>query len=83
MLAVLATSVRTVVGTFTVYTYLGVFLPGVAGLGLQGLVLVLLGSSAWPVRSAPGSAAARRTAGARATVDVGRWCTFRTERVGQ
>ena len=44
MLAVLATSVRTVVGTFTVYTYLGVFLPGVAGLGLQGLVLVLLGS---------------------------------------
>jgi hypothetical protein len=43
MLAVLATSVRTVVGTFSVYTYLGVFLPGVAGLGLQGLVLVLLG----------------------------------------
>ena len=33
-------------------------LPDVAGLGLQGLVLVLLGSSAWPVRSAPGSAAA-------------------------
>lgn len=43
MLAVLATSVLTVAGTFTVYTYLGVFLAGVAGLGSQGLALVLLG----------------------------------------
>jgi predicted MFS family arabinose efflux permease len=43
MLAVLATSVLTVAGTFTVYTYLGVFLAGVAGLGPQGLALVLLG----------------------------------------
>jgi predicted MFS family arabinose efflux permease len=36
MLAVLATSVLTVAGTFTVYTYLGVFLAGVAGLGPHG-----------------------------------------------
>jgi predicted MFS family arabinose efflux permease len=43
VLAVLATTVLTVAGTFTVYTYLGVFLAGVAGLGPQGLALVLLG----------------------------------------
>ena len=43
MLAVLATSVLTVAGTFTVYTYLGVFLAGAAGLGPRGLALVLLG----------------------------------------
>jgi DHA1 family inner membrane transport protein len=43
MLAVLATSVLTVAGTFTVYTYLGVFLADVAGIGPRGLALVLLG----------------------------------------
>jgi MFS transporter, DHA1 family, inner membrane transport protein len=43
MLAVLATSVLTVAGTFTVYTYLGVFLTDVVGIGPQGLALVLLG----------------------------------------
>ena len=43
VLAVLATSVLTVAGTFTVYTYLGVFLAGVAGIGPHGLALVLLG----------------------------------------
>jgi predicted MFS family arabinose efflux permease len=43
MLAVLATSVLTVAGTFTVYTYLGVFLADVAGIGPQELALVLLG----------------------------------------
>jgi predicted MFS family arabinose efflux permease len=43
MLAVLATSVLSVAGTFTVYTYLGAFLAGVAGLGPQALALVLLG----------------------------------------
>ena len=44
MLAVLATSVLTVAGTFTVYyRYLGVFLADVAGLGSQGLALVVLG----------------------------------------
>ena len=39
---VLATSVLTVAGTFTVYTYLGVFLTAVAGLGPRGLAMVLL-----------------------------------------
>jgi MFS transporter, DHA1 family, inner membrane transport protein len=43
MLAVLATSVLTVAGTFTVYTYLSVFLADVAGIGPQGLALVLFG----------------------------------------
>jgi DHA1 family inner membrane transport protein len=43
ILAVLATSVLTVAGTFTVYTYLGVFLADAAGIGPQGLALVLLG----------------------------------------
>jgi predicted MFS family arabinose efflux permease len=43
VLAVLATTVLTVAATFTVYTYLGVFLAGVAGLGPQALALVLLG----------------------------------------
>jgi len=44
MLAVLATSVLTVAGTFTVYyRYLGVFLADVAGLGSQALALVVLG----------------------------------------
>jgi DHA1 family inner membrane transport protein len=43
MLAVLATTVLTVAGTFTLYTYLGVFLADVAGIGPRGLALVLLG----------------------------------------
>ena len=43
ILAVLATSVLTVAGTFTLYTYLGTFLADVAGIGPQGLALVLLG----------------------------------------
>jgi predicted MFS family arabinose efflux permease len=43
MLAVLATSLLTVAGTFTLYTYLGAFLADVAGIGPQGLALVLLG----------------------------------------
>jgi predicted MFS family arabinose efflux permease len=43
MLRVLATTVLTVASTFTVYTYLGIFLARVAGLGPQGLPLVLLG----------------------------------------
>jgi MFS transporter, DHA1 family, inner membrane transport protein len=40
MLGVLATTVLTVASTFTVYTYLGVFLAHVAGLSPQGLPLV-------------------------------------------
>jgi DHA1 family inner membrane transport protein len=43
MMAILVTSVLTVAGTFTVYTYLGVFLANVAGIGPRGLALVLFG----------------------------------------
>jgi predicted MFS family arabinose efflux permease len=43
ILAVLATTVLTVSGTFAVYTYLRVFLTDIAGLGPYGLALVLLG----------------------------------------
>jgi MFS transporter, DHA1 family, inner membrane transport protein len=43
MLAVLATSVLTVAGTFTLYTYLSVFLAEVARIGPKGLAIVLLG----------------------------------------
>lgn len=68
MLAVLATSVLTVASTFTIYTYLGVFLADLASIGPQGLPLVLLGfglASAVGARLA-GSAADRW--GARPTV---------------
>jgi MFS transporter, DHA1 family, inner membrane transport protein len=71
MLAVLATSVLTVAGTFTVYTYLGVFLTDVAGIGPQGLALVLLG---FGVASAVGTRLGGTAAdywGARHTVIVG------------
>jgi DHA1 family inner membrane transport protein len=71
MLAVLATSVLTVAGTFTVYTYLGVFLTEVAEIGPQGLALVLLG---FGLASAAGAWLGGTTAdhwGARHTVIVG------------
>jgi MFS transporter, DHA1 family, inner membrane transport protein len=71
MLAVLATSVLTVAGTFTVYTYLGVFLADVAGIGPQGLALVLLG---FGLASAAGTRLGGTTAdhcGAGPTVIVG------------
>lgn len=42
VLAVLATTVLTVAGTFSVYTYLGVFIHVVTGLGPRGLTVVLL-----------------------------------------
>jgi predicted MFS family arabinose efflux permease len=71
VLAVLATSVLTVAGTFTVYTYLGVFLAGVAGLGPRGLALVLLGFGlASAVGTRLGGSAADRW-GARLTVILG------------
>jgi DHA1 family inner membrane transport protein len=71
VLAVLATSVLTVAATFTVYTYLGVFLAGVAGLGSQGLALVLLGFGlASAVGTRIGGIAADHW-GARATVILG------------
>lgn len=43
VLAVLATTVLTVSGTFTIYTYLGVFLADVAGIGPRGLAPMLFG----------------------------------------
>src|SRR4030095_1144106 len=71
ILAVLATSVLTVAGTFTVYTYLGVFLAGVAGLGPQGLALALLGFGlASAVGTRLGGSAADRLS-ARLTVILG------------
>ncbi|MBR0735017.1 MFS transporter [Bradyrhizobium japonicum] len=42
-MVILATSVLTVSATFTLYTYLGVFLADVAGIRPQGLALVLFG----------------------------------------
>jgi MFS transporter, DHA1 family, inner membrane transport protein len=71
ILAVLATSVLTVAGTFTVYTYLGVFLADVAGIGPQGLALMLLG---FGIASAAGARLGGTTAdhwGARHTVIIG------------
>jgi predicted MFS family arabinose efflux permease len=73
MLAVLATSVLTVAGTFTVHTYLSVFLTEVAVIGPQGLALVLLG---FGVASAVGTRLGGTAAdywGARHTVIVGWW----------
>jgi len=76
MLAVLATSVLTVAGTFTLYTYLSVFLAEVAGVGPKGLALVLLG---FGVASAVGTRLGGSAAdhwGARYTVIVGCGLTF-------
>jgi predicted MFS family arabinose efflux permease len=71
MLRVLATTVLTVASTFTVYTYLGVFLAHVAGLGPQGLPLVLLGFGlASAVGARLGGSAADHW-GARITVILG------------
>ncbi len=68
ILAVLVTSVLTVAGTFTVYTYLGVF---IAGLGPQALAPLLLGFGlASAVGTQLGGIAADRW-GARSTVIVG------------
>ncbi|GJD51297.1 Purine efflux pump PbuE [Methylobacterium crusticola] len=71
VLAVLATSVLTVAGTFTIYTYLGVFLADVSAVGPQGLALVLLG---FGLASAAGTRLGGDAAdrwGARPTVIVG------------
>jgi predicted MFS family arabinose efflux permease len=60
-----------VASTFTVYTYLGVFLAHVAGLGPQGLPLVLLGFGlASAVGARLGGSVADRW-GARLTVILG------------
>lgn len=71
VLAVLATTVLTVAGTFVVYTYLGVFMQAVIGLGPRGLAAVLL---AFGVASAIGTRVAGSAAdrwGARRTVAFG------------
>lgn len=68
VLSVLAVTVLTVAGTFTVYTYLGVFMQAVAGLGPRGLAAVLL---AFGVASAAGTRLAGSASdrwGARRTV---------------
>jgi predicted MFS family arabinose efflux permease len=71
ILGTLLTSVLTVAGTFTVYTYLSVFLAGVGGIGPQGLALVLLGFGlASAVGTQLGGSAADRW-GARSTVILG------------
>jgi hypothetical protein len=71
ILGVLVTSVLTPAGTFTVYTYLSVFVAGVVGLGPQGLALVLLGFGlASAVGTQLGGSAADRW-GARRIVNVG------------
>jgi predicted MFS family arabinose efflux permease len=71
ILGVLVTSVLTVAGTFTLYTYLSVFIASVAGLGAQALAPVLLGFGlASAVGSQLGGSAADRW-GARNTVILG------------
>jgi predicted MFS family arabinose efflux permease len=71
ILGVLVTSVLTVAGTFTVYTYLGVFIAVVAGLGPQALAPVLLGFGLTSAIGAQLSGSAADRWGARGTVIVG------------
>jgi DHA1 family inner membrane transport protein len=71
MMATLATSALTVAATFTVYTYLGVFLEYIAGTGPRDLALVLFG---FGLASAAGTRLGGATAdywGAGHTVIVG------------
>jgi predicted MFS family arabinose efflux permease len=71
ILAVLVTSVLTVAGTFTVYTYLAIFITGVAGLGPQALAPVLLGFGLASAVGTQLSGSAADRWGARSTVIVG------------
>jgi predicted MFS family arabinose efflux permease len=71
ILGVLVTSVLTVAGTFTVYTYLGVFIAGVAGLGPHALAPVLLGFGLASAVGTQLSGSAADRWGARSTVIVG------------
>lgn len=71
VLSVLAVSVLTVAGTFTVYTYLSAFMQAVTGLGPRGLAVVLLAyGAASAVGTRVGGAAADHW-GARCTVVFG------------
>jgi predicted MFS family arabinose efflux permease len=71
ILGVLATSMLAVAGTFTVYTYLGVFIAGVAGLGPQALAPVLLGFGLASAVGTQLSGSAADRWGARSTVIAG------------
>ena len=71
ILGVLVTSVLTVAGTFTVYTYLSVFIAGVAGLGPQALAPVLLGFGLASAVGTQLSGSAADRWGARSTVILG------------
>jgi len=70
ILGVLVTTVLTVAGTFTVYTYLGVFIAGVAGLGPQALAPVLWGFGLASAVGTQLSGSAADCWGARSTVIV-------------
>jgi len=74
MLAILATTVLAVAATFTIYTYLGVFLARGADVGQRGLALVLLGFGLTGVVGARLGGSAADRWGARPTVIVG--CAF-------
>jgi DHA1 family inner membrane transport protein len=67
-LSILVTSVLTVAGTFTVYTYVGVFLASVAGFGPRALALALLGFGIASVLGSRLGGAAADHVGARLTV---------------
>jgi predicted MFS family arabinose efflux permease len=71
IVTVLVTSVLTVAGTFTVYTYLGLFIASVAGLGPQALAPVLLGFGLASAVGTQLSGSAADRWGARRTVIVG------------
>lgn len=71
ILAVLVTSVLTVAGTFTVYTYLGAFIVRVADLGPQVLAPILLGFGLASAVGTQLSGSAADRWGARSTVIVG------------
>jgi predicted MFS family arabinose efflux permease len=71
ILGVLVTSVLTVAGTFTVYTYLSVFIAGVGGLGPRALAPVLLGFGLASAVGTQLSGGAADRWGARSIVIVG------------
>jgi predicted MFS family arabinose efflux permease len=71
MLMVLAVSVLTIAGTFTLYTYIGAFLASAADISTRGLPLVLMGFGlASAIGTRLGGAAADRWGG-RPTVILG------------
>jgi predicted MFS family arabinose efflux permease len=72
ILAVLATSALTVAGTFTIYTYLGVFLADVARIGPRGFAVTLFGFGlASAVGARLGGIAADRWGAGRTVVVAG------------